>query len=147
MLLDNPQPSTWLHCDAIALGFCSNLLLQQEQLYHLARLPYSNLHHVHKEKVELTLMFGRRMAWDMVRAALGSVDSKEEVARLPFAALCCVLRAAIAVLETCRLPGDEVVSKEEVKKLQRVVSWFAARWGVGQQFETKLADIMRNLGY
>ena len=86
------------------------------------------------------------MAWDMVRAAMGSVDSKEEVARLPFAALCCILRAGIAVLETCRLPDDEVVSREELERLQRVVSWFAARWGVGRQYETKLADIMRDLG-
>ena len=147
MLLDNPQPSTWLHCDAIALGFCSNLLLQQEQFRHFSRLPYSNALHERKEKVHLTLMFGRRMAWDMVRAALGSLDSKEEVARLPFAALCCVLRAGLAVLKTSCLRDNELVSREQVMKLQRVVSWFAARWGVGPQFETKLADIMRELSF
>ncbi|KAF3043927.1 hypothetical protein E8E11_005863 [Didymella keratinophila] len=147
MLLDNPQPSTWLHCDAIALGFCSNLLLQQEQLRHLARLPCSNALDERKEKVHLTLMFGRRMAWDMVRAALGSVDSKEEAARLPFAALCCVLRAGLAVLETSRLNDSELVSREEVTKLQRVVGWFAARWGIGRQFEMKLADIIRELSF
>jgi hypothetical protein len=146
MLLDNPQPSTWLHCDAIALGFCSNLLLQQEQLRHVAQLPYSEALQQRKEKVELTLMFGRRMAWDMVRAALGSVDSKEEVAKLPFAALCCVLRAGMAVLETYGPNDGELVSGEEVQKLQRVVGWFAARWGVGRQFETELADIVKELG-
>lgn len=147
MLLDNPQPSTWLHCDAIALGFCSNLLLQQEQLRHLARLSRSNALYERKEKVELTLTFGRRMAWDMVKAALGSVESREDVARLPFAALCCILRAGMVVLETSGLKDEELVSQEEIKKLQRVVGWFAARWGVGRQFETKLADIMRGLSF
>lgn len=62
MLLDNPQPATWLHCDAIALGFCSNLLLQQAQVNHLERLSQSSQLHEHKEKVYLALTYGRHMA-------------------------------------------------------------------------------------
>lgn len=145
MLLDNPQPSTWLHCDAIALGFCSNLLLQQEQLRHLEQLPPSDAVDERREKGELTLMFGRRMAWDMLRAALGSVESKEEVGKLPFTALCCILRAGMVVLQTTGLDDGELVSEAEVNKLKQVMGWFAARWGVGRQFLKKLADVMGEL--
>lgn len=143
MLLDNPQPATWLHCDAIALGFCSNFLLQQVQVSHLERLSLSSQLHEHKERVYLALTHGRRMAWDMVRVALGQIESKKEVVRLPFAALCCVSRAGMAVLKTSGVSCEELASKEEVERLRRVVGWFGGRWDVGRQFDAPLTESTR----
>lgn len=100
LLLTNPQPATWLHCDAIALGFCSNLLLQQAQAQHLAKLPPLSELHEQKDKADPALRYGRRMAWDMIKNAVAKIGSKEEVTRLPLAKLCCVFRAGVAVLET-----------------------------------------------
>jgi hypothetical protein len=139
-LLANPQPATWLHCDAIALGFCSNLLLQQAQAHYLAQLPPSPHLAEQREKADLALRYGRRMAWDMVKNALDKVESEEEVAKLPFAALCCVLRAGITVLETAWLCGEFRVDIKEIERLQRVVGWFGKRWGAGREFEVRLAN-------
>lgn len=144
MLLDHPQPVTWLHCDAIALGFCSNLLLQQAQVHALTRLAESSSNYEAIQKARLALLFGRRLAWDMVVVALGKIESKSEVAKLPFAALCCVARAGMAVLETSGLSDENLASAEDIKRLQRVVSWLSARWSVGRQFEARLVDITRD---
>ena len=85
------------------------------------------------------------MVWDMVEVALSRIMSEEEVARLSFAASCRVLRAEIAVLETPESHGEHVVSKKDVKRLQRTVRWFDKQWGVGWQFEARLADLMKRL--
>lgn len=58
---------------------------------------------------------------DMVRVALGQIESKNKVVRLTFAALCCVSRAGMAVLETFGASCEELASKEEVERLRRVV--------------------------
>ncbi|KAL6706032.1 hypothetical protein ACN47E_006134 [Coniothyrium glycines] len=34
VLVDKPEPHTWLHCDAIAMAFCSHMLLQQSEMKH-----------------------------------------------------------------------------------------------------------------
>jgi hypothetical protein len=140
MLLDNPQPATWLHCDAIALGFCSNLLLQQ---HSLARLPESSGTRRQREKARMALVYERRVAWDMVRVALRKVVSMEEAARLPFSALYWVLRVRMAVLEASGTEDEKLASEAEVERLQRVLGWFGARWGVGPHLETRLKDVMK----
>jgi hypothetical protein len=146
MLVDKPQPHTWLHCDAIALAFCSYILLQQAQVRYLLKLP-----HVHElsdelDKAGLALTYSRRMAWDMVKVAIRKTE-REDVERLPFAGLCCVLRAGMAVVDTkwC-LDGDimtnvdDVVLSEELEGFRRMVRWFGRRWGVGRKFEERLND-------
>ncbi|KAF2624995.1 hypothetical protein BU25DRAFT_398166 [Macroventuria anomochaeta] len=143
MLVDKPQPHTWLHCDAIALAFCSHILLQQAQVHYLAAPPQPIELHEQQEKASLALKYSRVMVWDMVKVVINKIRSEEEVARLPFAGLCCVLRAGMAVLETTALNVYDVMSREEVDGFQRIVSWFAKQWGVGRQYEARLAHLVK----
>lgn len=71
------------------------------------------------------------MAWDMVRVMIQKVKSKEEILLLPLAGLCCVIRAAVAVLETRRFGEEDEWTDAEVRGFLRVLEWFAERWSVG----------------
>lgn len=144
-LVSKPEPHTWLHCDAIALAFCTNILLQEAQMRHLSStLPVlAGRPHPEYEKVHLALKYARHMAWDMVKVGIqkinGEGESGEEgvgeVGRLPFAGLCCVVRAGVAVLKTREFYADgDCVEEKEVEGFKRVVELFAGRWGVGQLY-------------
>ena len=113
LLIDKPQPHTWLHCDAIALAFCSHILLQKARVEYLTQVlaqePPSTHLAEQEEKARLALTYSRRMAWDMVKVAISKIENEEEVKRLPFAGLCCVLRAGMAVLETNGCVEEDVV--------------------------------------
>ncbi|KAH6644782.1 hypothetical protein C7974DRAFT_300742 [Boeremia exigua] len=144
MLMEDMRPSSWVHCDAIGLGFCSHLLLQEAQVLYLAGLPYSDELRKHIEKANLALRYARRMAWDMVKVSLGKLENEDDVAKLPFAALCCILRAGIAVLETSRICDEQLVSNEEFAMLQRCMRWFSARWHVGVHLEARLEQFINS---
>lgn len=91
----------------------------------------------------MALKYARHMAWDMVKVGIqkinGEGESGEEgvgeVGRLPFAGLCCVVRAGVAVLKTREFYADgDGVEEKEVEGFKRVVGMFAGRWGVGQLY-------------
>jgi hypothetical protein len=79
----------------------------------------------------MALRYARRMAWDMVHVMIQKVQREDDVPCLPFAGVCCVLRAAIAVLETTRYASGDQPSVEEIRSFLVVLGWFACRWGVG----------------
>ena len=108
----------------------------------LAQGPPSTHLAEQEEKARLALTYSRRMAWDMVKVAISKIENEEEVKRLPFAGLCCVLRAGMAVLETNGCVEEDVVLNEEIDGFQRIVGWFAGRYGVGRQFEARLAKLV-----
>jgi hypothetical protein len=161
-LVDKPEPHTWLHCDAIAMAFwyvispysspfanfitSSNVLLQLSQMQYLCTI----LHHVHALgmpdqeyiKVHLALKYSRRMAWDMVRVAIEKIQSEAEIPHLPFAGLCCVLRAGLAVMETKEFVNEDVVKHDEVCGFRQILEWFAARWGIGREYLNKLDELL-----
>jgi hypothetical protein len=111
-----------------------HVLAQEPPSIHLAE---------QKEKAELALSYSRRMTWDMVKVAVNKIESEEEVHRLPFAGLCCVLRAGIAVLETSGCVEEDIMLEEEMDGFQRIVGWFAGRYGVGRQFEARLVKLVK----
>jgi hypothetical protein len=161
-LVDKPEPHTWLHCDAIAMAFwygpylrlhlnadlgpSSNILLQTSQMQHLCAI----LHHPHTLdmpcpeyiKVHLALKYSRRMAWDMVRVAIQKIPSEAEIPYLPFAGLCCVLRAGLAVLETKDFVNEDVVEDGEVHGFKQILEWFARRWGIGGEYLNRLEGLL-----
>jgi hypothetical protein len=121
-------------------------LLQEAQIRHLisnwtvlAESPDPEY-----EKVHLALKYARRMAWDMVRVAISKIDGEDGMERLPFAGLCCVIRAGLAVVETEQFfmgkDGEEV--KGEVEGFRRIVGSFKARWGAGGQYMERLEKIL-----
>ncbi|XP_014555128.1 hypothetical protein COCVIDRAFT_39050 [Bipolaris victoriae FI3] len=139
LLIDKPQPHTWLHCDAIALAFCSHLLLQ------LSQAQFSTLQGEEAEKVKVALSVSRRMAWDMVQVGIRVVGCEEEIARLPFAGLGCVVRAGVAVLETRGWVddgADGVVGEEEGRRFRRLVEWVSGRWGVAGGYLARVDEVL-----
>ncbi|KAL5378531.1 hypothetical protein DPSP01_009113 [Paraphaeosphaeria sporulosa] len=132
-LVDKPQPHTWLHCDAIAMAFCSHLLLQQTQIEQLKAQGTSTSGSV-AAKALMALQYSRRMAWDMVHVMIQKIKKEEDLPYLPFAGVCCVIRAAIAVLETKQYTNEDAPNAEEVHNFLVVLSWFARRWSVGGEF-------------
>jgi hypothetical protein len=161
-LVDKPEPHTWLHCDAIAMAFwyglyshmhlhtnliySSNILLQLVQmqylctvLEHVRTLGMPNDEYI---KVHLALKYARRMAWDMVRVAIEKIQNEAEIPYLPFAGLCCVLRAGLAVMETKEFVNEDVVNNDEVYGFRQILDWFAARWGIGSEYLNKLDELL-----
>lgn len=150
LLIDKPQPHSWLHCDAIALAFCAHILLQATQTRYLhgsgaaaGDVVVQSAEHV---KAQLALSVSRRMAWDMVRVGMQRIGSEEEIAELPFAGLCCVIRAGVAVLETGEwVEARDVVTDEEdeMRVFRRLVEWFGRRWGVGRGYLARVDEVLR----
>lgn len=148
-LVDKPQPHTWLHCDAIAMAFwwvlllpnlfikglmaiSTHLLLQQIQVGHLeAQGPSASQHD--SMKAILALKYSRRMAWDMVKVLNNKVENEEILSYLPFAGLCCVIRAAIAVLETTQHGDEGEITENDIINFLRVLGWFSTRWSIGSE--------------
>ncbi|KAF2864952.1 hypothetical protein BDV95DRAFT_613101 [Massariosphaeria phaeospora] len=123
-LVKKAEPYTWMMCDAIALAFCSQLLLHQAQALNtaLSLAPKTNL----------AFCYARRMAWDMVRVGIEKIDVETYIGQLPVAGLCCVLRAAVAVMETQEVA--EAVDPDELVGLERIMIAFKERWGVGEEY-------------
>jgi hypothetical protein len=161
-LVDKPEPHTWLHCDAIAMAFwyevkdcvhlsadlcvSSHILLQEAQIRYLCKV----LSHVRTldaptpdyVKAHLALKYSRRMAWDMVRVAIEKIETETEMSHLPFAGLCCVFRAGLAVLETKEFVNDDVVGEDEIEGFIQTLKWFAGRWGIGQVYLETLEELL-----
>jgi hypothetical protein len=148
-LVDKPQPHTWLHCDAIAMAFWCVLLNIVDQLSANRRSSHLLLQKARIEdlkaklidpcspeatKTMLALHYSRRMAWEMVHVMIGKIESEDELPQLPFAGLCCVIRAAVAVIETKEYEEEFASSDMEFEKFNRILSWFAARWHVGGEY-------------
>lgn len=114
------------------------MMLQQAQVQYLCKVSCAD---EQVEKARLALGCSRRMAWDMVKEATSKIEGEEEMQRLPFGGLCCVLRAGVAVLETSGRMADDVVTRGDVEGFERVVGWFSGRWGVGRQFETRIRGL------
>jgi hypothetical protein len=93
-------------------------------------------------KVHLALKYSRRMVWDMVRVAIEKVQSEAEIAHLPFAGLCCVLRAGLAVVETKEFVNEDVVSNDEIQGFRQIIEWFAARWSIGSDYLNRLEELL-----
>ena len=145
MLVDKPEPHTWLHCDAIAMAFCSHILLQLSQMRYLATIlpPFNIPPDPRYVKAHLALKYSRHMAWDMVRIAIKKVQSKNEIARLPFAGLCCVLRAGLAVLETREYMEEDLIEQQvELDGYVKILGWFSTRWGIGNEYLQRVGELL-----
>ncbi|KAL5453507.1 hypothetical protein PMIN07_007923 [Paraphaeosphaeria minitans] len=92
-------------------------------------------------KALMALQYSQRMAWDMVHVMIQKIQREEDLPSLPFAGVCCVIRAAIAVLETKRYTSDEEPRAEEVHGVLLVLSWFARRWSVGVQYLQRAREL------
>lgn len=88
------------------------------------------------------------MAWDMVQVGIRVIACEEEIARLPFAGLGCVIRAGVAVLETWGWVDDEdgVVGQEEAMAFRRLVEWVAGRWGVARGYLGRVDEVLGRRG-
>lgn len=73
------------------------------------------------------------MAWKMLRVAIEIIKVETEIIQVPFAALCAVLRGAIAVLET-RKDDEDIVSEEDLEGFWKIMMWFAKRWSIGEEY-------------
>jgi hypothetical protein len=93
-------------------------------------------------KVHLALKYSRRMAWDMVRVAIQKISNETEIPHLPFAGLCCVLRAGLAVLETKEFVNEDVIEDGEVHGFKQILEWFARRWGIGGEYLKRLEELL-----
>jgi hypothetical protein len=93
-------------------------------------------------KVHLALKYSRRMAWDMVRVAIEKIQSEAEIPHMPFAGLCCLLRAGLAVIETKEFVNEDVVTDDDVHGFRQILQWFAARWGIGTDYLNKLDELL-----
>lgn len=85
-------------------------------------------------QVQRALTHSRRVAWDMVRFAIEVIQDENEVALLPLAGLCCVLRAGLAVLETREHVIEDVVQTDEIDGYIVILRWFANRWVIGEEY-------------
>lgn len=115
------------------MAFCSHVLLQQAQMTYLSAtmVPFS-FPGPDYTKAHLALKYSRRMAWDMVRVAIQKVQFEGEIAHLPFAGLCCVLRAGLAVIETSEYMVEVVVEPGELGDFFKILDWFGTRWAIGR---------------
>jgi len=73
------------------------------------------------------------MAWDMVKVLNNKVENEEILSYLPFAGLCCVIRAAIAVLETTQHGDEGEITENDIINFLRVLGWFSTRWSIGSE--------------
>ncbi|KAH7081054.1 hypothetical protein FB567DRAFT_119104 [Paraphoma chrysanthemicola] len=148
LLVDKPQPHTWLHCDAIAMAFCSHILLQASQIRHIVNTTNGSNNFVSPAagytKAHLALKYSRRMAWDMVHVAIEKISSEAEIPHLPFAGLCCVFRAGLAVFETKKYVDEDVMGEQDIQGFRKILEWFAARWNIGEHFLARLEDLIRH---
>lgn len=81
----------------------------------------------------------------MVQVGIRVVGCEEEIARLPFAGLGCVVRAGVAVLETRGWVddgADGVVGEEEGRKFRRLVEWVSGRWGVAGGYLARVDEVL-----
>lgn len=132
-LVEKPEPHTWLHCDSIAMAFCSHILLQQAEMdHHSANMIHFSVPTPGYAKTHMALKASRRLSWDMVVVAIQKVKSEEEVALLPLAGIFCVLRAGVAVMETQKYVNEDVVKDEEIDGFVQLVKWFRNRWNLGR---------------
>ncbi|KAI8932949.1 hypothetical protein NX059_010418 [Plenodomus lindquistii] len=146
VLVDTPQPHTWLHCDAIALAFCSHILLQQVQMTHLSNnMVHFTVPGPDYTKAHLALKYSRRMAWDMVRVAIRKIQFKEEIPHLPFAGLCCVLRAGLAVFETAEFMAEDVTEPGEIADFLKILDWFSTRWTIGREYVRRVEKVLHHI--
>jgi hypothetical protein len=163
LLVDKPEPHTWLHCDAIAMAFwyanttaslrvfrgliilSSHILLQRAQMQRLCTiLQQPNTFEAPAPeyiKAHLALKYSRRMAWDMVRVAISKIQSESEIPHLPFAGLCCVFRAGLAVLETSVFVDEDVVGGDDIQGFGTILGWFAGRWSIGREYLRRLEEL------
>ncbi|KAF1980344.1 hypothetical protein BU23DRAFT_594590 [Bimuria novae-zelandiae CBS 107.79] len=132
-LVDKPEPHTWLHCDAIAMAFCSHLLLQQTEVERLEARGISPSDTA-ATKALMALQYSRRMAWDMVHVMIEKIETEDDLPYLPFAGVCCVIRAGIAVFETSKYGSGDEPSNEEIHGFLTILEWFARQWSVGVQY-------------
>ncbi|KAF2845694.1 hypothetical protein T440DRAFT_493260 [Plenodomus tracheiphilus IPT5] len=145
VLVDKPQPHTWLHCDAIAMAFSSHILLQQAQMTHLsANMVHFTVPGPDYTKAHLALKYSRRMAWDMVRTAIQKIQFEAEIPHLPFAGLCCVLRAGVAVIETAEFMAEEVTEPEEIGEFLKILDWFSVRWSIGREYIRRVEEMLHH---
>lgn len=92
-------------------------------------------------KVNIALKYSRRMAWDMVRVAIQKIQLEAEIPYLPFAGLCAVLRAGLAVLETREFVDEDIINEVELRAFRNVLNWFAGRWNIGRQYLSRLEEL------
>jgi hypothetical protein len=94
----------------------------------------------------MALQYSRRMAWDMVHVMIQKIENEDDLPYLPFAGMCCVIRAAIVVLETKRYINGDGLSVEEIRSFLIVLGWFARRWSVGSKsaFWCQMASDLTN---
>ena len=79
----------------------------------------------------MSLHYSRRMAWDMVRVMIEKIENEDDLPCLPFAGVCCVIRAAIAVLETGQDGNTDMPNEDEITGFLKILGWFSRRWSVG----------------
>lgn len=82
-------------------------------------------------KALMALQYCRRMAWDMVHVMIGLITKEDDLPYLPFAGVCCVIRAAVAVLETRKYVDEVGLGMEDLHSFALILGWFAKRWSVG----------------
>lgn len=124
----------------------SSIVLHASQTRYLNALLYS----VHNNEPlmstyitsRLTLAHSRRMAWDMVKAAIHKVRSEDDILSLSFAGLCCVLRAGLVVLDTAELVEKDEVKDIELDGFRRLLMWFSNNWSIGEVYLAQL-DTLR----
>ena len=113
-------------------------------------MQYSTLQGEEGEKVKVALRASRRMAWDMVQVGIRIITCEEEISRLPFAGLGCVVRAGVAVLETRGWvddgEDDGVVGEEEGRAFRRLVEWVSGRWGVAGGYLRRVDEVLERRG-
>lgn len=83
------------------------------------------------------------MVWNMLRVAIEIIKTEIDIIRIPFAALCAVLRGAIVVLETRKQNGEDVVTDEDVAGLRRILNLFAGRWGIGGEYLIRVEHLLQ----
>jgi hypothetical protein len=83
------------------------------------------------------------MVWNMLRVAIRMIRTEIDVLRIPFAALCAVLRGVIVVLETRKHDEEDVVTQEDVDGLRRILNLFAGRWGIGGEYSASVEQLLR----
>lgn len=91
--------------------------------------------------VKARLHASRVMAWNMLYVALKFIK-EDDIPSIPFAALCAVLRGAIAVLETRALDDEEVVDLHGLTGLLRLTKWFGRRWVIGEEYLRNMHELL-----
>lgn len=113
--------------------YSSHLLLQQAETERLNAEDVSSSEPA-ATKALMSLHYSRRMAWDMIRVMIEKIENEDDLPCLPFAGVCCVIRAAIAVLETGQDGNVDMPNGDEITGFLKILGWFARRWSVGGGF-------------